>query len=161
MTCPCESSAKTKYSQKIICSYCMLCVCVTVKWHCNSDWYVNLQSAPSPVSFPMFFCVASFFPYSHDIFCDFYCLTVNSSSSMVCMHACLVTKLCLTLCHPMDCSPLGSSVHGVSQEKTLEWAAIFFSRRSSQPRDRTRVSCIVGGFFTTEPPGKPHRVDLM
>ena len=43
---------------------------------------------------------------------------------------------------PMDCSPPGSSVHGVSQARILEWVAICFSRWSSQPRDWTQVSCI-------------------
>ena len=37
----------------------------------------------------------------------------------------------------------------------LEWVAISFSRGSSRPRDRTRVSCIAGGFFTAEPSRKP------
>ena len=40
---------------------------------------------------------------------------------------CLVTKLCPTLCDPMGCSPPGSSVHGISQARTLEWVAISFS----------------------------------
>ena len=44
----------------------------------------------------------------------------------------------------MDCSPLGSSIHGILQARLLEWVAISFSRGSSQPRDRTQVSCIVG-----------------
>ena len=42
----------------------------------------------------------------------------------------------------MDCSPPGSSVCGISQARLLEWVVISSSRRSSQPRDRTRVSCI-------------------
>ena len=53
-----------------------------------------------------------------------------------------------TLCDPMDCSPPGSSVHGILQARILEWVAISFSRGSSQPRDRTQVSCIAGRFFT-------------
>ena len=48
------------------------------------------------------------------------------------------------LCDPIDCSPPGSSVHGILQARTLEWVAISFSRVSSQPRDGTQVSCIVG-----------------
>ena len=135
------------------------CFCVTVKWHCVSDWYVNRQSAPSPVSFPMFLCIASFFLILMTYFVIFTALQLVVV--VVVWHACSVTKLCLTLCNPMDCSPPGSSVHGISQERTLEWAAIFFSRGSSQPRDRTCVSCIVGGFFTTEPAGKLLRVDFM
>ena len=59
-----------------------------------------------------------------------------------------VTQLCPTLWDPMSCSPPGSSVHGILQARILEWVAIPFSRRSSQSRDRTQVSCIVGGFFT-------------
>ena len=57
----------------------------------------------------------------------------------------------------MDCSPPGSSVHGIFQARKLEWEAMSSSRGSSQPRDRTwvsSVSCIAGGFFTTEPPEK-------
>ena len=60
----------------------------------------------------------------------------------------LVTQSCLTPCDPMDCSPSGSSVHGVFQARTLEWFAISFSRETSQPRDRTQVSCTAGRFFT-------------
>ena len=48
----------------------------------------------------------------------------------------------------MDCSLPGSSIHGIFQARILEWVAISFSRRSSQPRDWTQVSCIVGRRFT-------------
>ena len=48
----------------------------------------------------------------------------------------------------MDCSPPGSSVHGILQARILEWIAIPFSRRTSQPRDWTWVSHIAGRFFT-------------
>ena len=61
---------------------------------------------------------------------------------------CLVIKLCLTLCDPVDWSLPGCSVHGISQARILEWVAIFLSRGSSQPRDQTQVSCTAGGFFT-------------
>ena len=57
-------------------------------------------------------------------------------------------QLCLTLCDPMDCSPPGSSLLGIFQARILEWVAIFFSRGSSRPRDRTCVSCISGRLFT-------------
>ena len=59
------------------------------------------------------------------------------------------------LCNPTDCSPPGSSVHGILQTRILEWGAMPFSRESSWPRDQTRVSCIIGGFFTIWAPGKP------
>ena len=64
----------------------------------------------------------------------------------------------LTLCDPMDCSPPGSSVHGILQAGILEWIALLSSRGSSWPRVWTQVSCgscTAGGFFTTELPGKP------
>ena len=48
----------------------------------------------------------------------------------------------------MDCSLPGSSVHGIFQARILEWVAIFSSRVSSQPRDRTQVSCIARGLLT-------------
>ena len=60
----------------------------------------------------------------------------------------LVAQLYPTLCDPMDCSLLVSSVHGILQARMLEWVAISFSRGSSQPRGRTQVSCIAGRFFT-------------
>ena len=58
-------------------------------------------------------------------------------------------------CDPVDCSPPSSSVHGISQANILEWVVISFSSGSYQPRNWTHVFCIAGGFFTTEPPGKP------
>ena len=60
----------------------------------------------------------------------------------------LVTQLCPILCDPVDCSPPGSSVHGILQARILKWVAISYSRGSSQPRDETRVSRIAGRFFT-------------
>ena len=54
----------------------------------------------------------------------------------------------LGLCDPMDCSPPGSSVHGILQARKLEWAAIPFPRGSSQTRDQPWVSLIAGRFFT-------------
>ena len=52
------------------------------------------------------------------------------------------------LCHPMDCNPPGSSVHGILQARILEWVAMPSSRWPSQPRNLTQVSYIAGGFST-------------
>ena len=60
----------------------------------------------------------------------------------------LITQSCLILCDPMDCSPSGSSVHGILWARILEWVTIPFSREYSQPRDWTQIYCIAGGFFT-------------
>ena len=65
-----------------------------------------------------------------------------------CCYCSLVAKSSLTIfCGPMDCP-------WISQATTLEWVAISLSRGSSRPTDQTQVSCLAGGFFTTEPPGK-------
>ena len=58
-----------------------------------------------------------------------------------------VTQSCLTLCNLMDCSPPGSSVHGDSPGKILEWVATLSSRGSAKSRDQTQVSHIAGRFF--------------
>ena len=53
---------------------------------------------------------------------------VPIDTAIVCV---LVAQLCLALCDLMDCSPLGSSVHGILQARILEWVAIPFSSGSS------------------------------
>ena len=68
------------------------------------------------------------------------CMKVKSESE--------VAQSCPTLLNPMDCSLPGSSIHGIFQARVLELVAISFSRGSSQPRDQTGVSCIVGRCFT-------------
>ena len=58
----------------------------------------------------------------------------------------------------VDCSPLGSSVHGLLLVRILEWITMPASKGSSQPENRTWVfcvSCIAAGFFGAEPLGKP------
>ena len=61
----------------------------------------------------------------------------------------LVAQLCPTHCDPRDCSPPSSFVHGILQARILEWIAVPFSRGSSQPWDRTHISCMAGRFFIT------------
>ena len=69
--------------------------------------------------------------------------------ALVCILICMMVWLlwfscyvCVWLfCDPVDCSPPGSSIHGVSQARILEWVAIPFSRGSSWPRDWIHVSC--------------------
>ena len=60
------------------------------------------------------------------------------------MHIMKVAQACLTLCNPMN-----HAVHGILQAGILEWVAVPFIRESSQPRDRTQVSHIAGGLFTS------------
>ena len=70
----------------------------------------------------------------------------------------MCAQLCLTLCDSMNRSPPCSSVCGISQARILEWIATPSSRGSSQSRDRTQVSCIVGGFFTTDATWEPREI---
>ena len=74
-------------------------------------------------------------------------VTLSGSSPGVCVCACAVSQLCLTLCDPMDYSPPGSSVHGILQARVLECVAIPFSRASSQTTNWTWISYIAGRFF--------------
>ena len=71
----------------------------------------------------------------------------------VCLHACSVAQSYLTLCDPMDCSLLGSSVHEDSPSPGKNTrvgchALLQGIFPTSQPRDQTQVSHIAGGFFT-------------
>ena len=64
-------------------------------------------------------------------------------------HTLMEVKVKFTQSCPTLCDPLDYTVHGISQARILEWVAIPFTRGSSQPRDRTHVSCFAGGFFTS------------
>ena len=74
-------------------------------------------------------------------FCHIFLIPVYLPLCNVYMSAKLL-QLCLILCNPMDCSPPGSSVHGILQGRILEWVAMTSSKGSSQPRDGTRISYI-------------------
>ena len=63
----------------------------------------------------------------------------------VCTHMCSVMPDSLW---PMNCSPPGSSVHGILPARILKWVAISFSGGSSPPRDRTHISRIAGRHFS-------------
>ena len=76
---------------------------------------------------------------------QFYSENCNLGSTTM---VCLITQSYQTLCDPMDCSPPGSSVHGIPQARILERVAMPSPRGSSQPRDLTHVSRIAGRFFT-------------
>ena len=67
----------------------------------------------------------------------------------------LLAQSCPTLLDPVDCSPPGSSVHGVLQARILEWVAISFSRGSFRPRDLTRVSHTAGRLNCLSHQGEP------
>ena len=117
------------------------------RWMITPSWLSGLWQ-----SFFVQFCV--FLPHLLNIFC--FC-SVPTISVLYWAHLCMkcslrkwkkkVVQSCPTLCDPMDCSLLGSSIHGLLQTRILEWVAISFSRGSSWPRDQTPVSCIAGRHF--------------
>ena len=75
----------------------------------------------------------------------------------VCVCACAIAQSCMTLHHPIDCSPPVSPIHGTSQARILQWFAISSSRGSSRPRDQNRICCLAGRFFTMGRNFKAHR----
>ena len=68
------------------------------------------------------------------------CLYLDVLTSLQCSSA-KSLQSCLTLCNPMDCSPPGSSVHGILQARILEWVAISFSRGSYQGSNSGHLHC--------------------
>ena len=76
-------------------------------------------------------------------------LYLGVRSPTCCVVLCSVTQFCPTLWDPTDCSPQGSSVHGILQARILEWVAIPFSMGSSRPRDQTRSPALQADSFTT------------
>ena len=64
--------------------------------------------------------------------------TVNNISLYIRVYM-LFFQSCQTLCHPMDCSPQGSSVHGILQARILEWVAMLSSRGSSRLGNQTHI----------------------
>ena len=86
-------------------------------------------------------------------------IVLDFLGKMLCMHA----QSCPTLCDSIDRSPPGSSVHGISQARFLEWVAISCSRGLSQPGIEPKTfaplgfPALTGRFFTTELPGKPEK----
>ena len=70
----------------------------------------------------------------------------------------LVTQSCLTLCDLMDCSPPGTSAHGILQAQILEWVAIPFSGDLPDARIEPRSPSLKADSLPSEPPGKPARV---
>ena len=86
-------------------------------------------------------------------------LLLNGRNSLYILQINLLSDICsqslshVWLCHPMDCNPPGSSVHGIFLVRILEWVAISSSRGTFWPRDRTHNSedsYLADGVFTTE-----------
>ena len=93
-------------------------------------------------------------------FFSLYCLRFLN----VVMCVCVLNRFSrVWLCDPMNCSPIGTSVHGIFPSRILEWVAISSSRGSSRSRDQTLISCIsciAGRLFTCWAIGKPPVLSL-
>ena len=74
---------------------------------------------------------------------------INQKATLYLLSLFFSAKSCPILFRPMDCSLPVPSVPGIYQTRILEWVAFSFSRESSQPRDRTQISQLAGGFFTS------------
>ena len=122
----------------------------------SESWRLNQLWSPLPSLFPLLIPISS-----HTL-----CLLPKPCflhESSVCFHIPSPDLTIVSQCWSLSCarlfathgfSPPGSSVHGIFQARILEWIAIYFSRGSSQPRDRSWVSCIAGRFFTVWAKGK-------
>ena len=111
---------------------------------CATPWTAAHQAPPS-MGFP---------GKNTGVSCHFLlqCMKVKSE--------CEVAQSCPTLSEPMDCSLPGSSIHGIFQAKVLKWVAMPSSRGSSQSRDRTQVSHIVGGGEGIKCSWKNHKLSM-
>ena len=137
----------------------------TTEWltHTPLQKELEKQAPQSPAQFFSFFQTSKFpemlWPQGHHFsyFSEIYFLCCKSIwhiqfswAHSVCFlpwYVFISHSVVLALSDPMDCSPPGSSVHGLLQARILEWVATPFSRGSSQPRDGTWVSCMAGRFF--------------
>ena len=93
---------------------------------------------------------SSVVPFSH--------LPIGKIWCHVCM---LAAQSCLTACDPMDCSPPGSSIHGIFQVRILEWLAISFSRDLPHPGIELASPTLQADSLPTEPQGKPRITPML
>ena len=128
-------------------------------WESNLRWHINKRCDWVPIS-----------PFKCHVYASgnilllifFNCLKTILSLCAMCHAKSL--QMCPTLCNCLNCSPPGSSVHGIVQSRILEWVAMPSSRGSSWPRDWTYLSCpslmppaLAGTFFTTSTTWKQNR----
>ena len=122
---------------------------VPIKYHLSQCLWLEQKCEHFPLSLVMSaegsFPPTFLLPHLGSHFLSIFLVLVNTfEASGRYDHGCVckVASVCLTICNPMDCSPPGSSIHGILQARILEWVAMSFSRRSSWPRDQTCVSYI-------------------
>ena len=94
-----------------------------------------------------------------DVFAIMSVATLRVIKPSITANRMMLSRVCL-FAISMDCSLPGSSVHGISQARILQWVAISSARGSCQVKDQTCVPALAGGYFTAEPPGKPYRLHV-
>ena len=154
----CKDSSFSTFFLAIFCLFLIVAILMDVRWYCVVVLIcISLMVTDVEHLFIclLAICISSLVKFLFKSFAH----VLNRVYFGCCwaVHGCSVTHLCLTLCDPMDCSPPGSSVHGIFQARILELVGISYSRGLSWPRDgRSPESpALGGGFFTTQPPGKP------
>ena len=81
------------------------------------------------------------------------CCGDSMNSCVESLHVCMLSHV--RLCDSMDCSPPGSSVHGISQARILEWVTISAPGNLPDPGTEPESFALSDGFFTPLPPEKP------
>ena len=113
----------------------------------------DLRALISPWPLLCLFPISLFCSWELELPEENFIWAVTAGFSLLCVCACSVVSL-----RPLDCSPPGSSVHGIPQARILEWVAIFFSRGSSWPRDQTWVLSLLlwqADYLSLSSPRKP------
>ena len=123
--------------------------------HVGVLWCLGLDYLPSPkISIDIYFC---------QLLTDTntwlrYNLQTIKCTAFTCSFGWVLAGwqlMCAKSLQSYLCDPIDRRLHGILQARKLEWVAIPFSTGFSWPRDWTWVSCIVGTFLPSEPPGKP------
>ena len=83
------------------------------------------------------------------------CLLESLSTAFIWKHKVKVAQPCPTLCNPMDCSPPGSSIHGILKARILEWIAVLFSQDLPNPGIELRSPALQADSLPSEPPRMP------
>ena len=136
------------------------CVCRHVVWVCICDCTVCANQNHSVIHQALAKCPAPWWPH----FTSLLAFLVPSKKGRGCKRVCSFAWLYVTLCDPMDCSLLGSSVHVILQARILESVALSFSRGSSPPRDWTHVFCtgrqVLYHWAAREAPGRSYNLSV-
>ena len=147
-----------------------VCECVVIHFITLQKWQIANKYISN---IPSFFLSSSFLPLSSSSLPPSFLPTFFPSFLLSLQQECITSKILELICQrlmfmkvkvkvdqscPTLCNPMDYTIHGILQARILEWIAFPFSRRSSQPRDQTQVSCTAGGFFTSWATMKAHVV---